>query len=112
MDAVQRDHILELIDNDTHLRQRYVSIRAGEPQYCVIGCMLADSGVDVVAEFHGSRYKQTRGIAMTSLRDPLAKHFDLDPAHISRLQHINDDYKSRKERQYYLKAYVNTIPLT
>lgn len=108
----QRDHILELIDNDSHLRHRYVALKDGEPQYCVIGCMLADAGVDVVKAFYHKRQAQSQSIgAKANFLAILSGHFGLTRDDFRVLQEINDTYPTRKERQAKLKHYINSLAL-
>jgi len=106
----QRDHILELIDNDSHLRYRYVALKGGEPQYCVIGCMLADAGVDVISAFHRKPSNQSTSIRVQShYLAILSGHFGLMRYEIEVLQEINDTYPTRTERQAKLKHYINSL---
>jgi len=117
MNIEQRDHLLTLIDNDTHLRLRYVSVSHGIPQYCIIGCMLAASGVDVIAEFINQKFdwgkeklvKNTISIDQLNHIDQLSEYFGLTPYQIRQLQKTNDKHSLRKKRQHELKKYVQEI---
>lgn len=110
MDAQQKTRLLAVIDRDAEIQNRYVNMHG---QFCVLGGMMSEVGVDVKQVFY-RKGGNTIGIGavlstLTEVGEKLDAGFGLTAEQLNTLQEINDATANRGERQNALRAQVETF---
>lgn len=110
MNQPQKDRLLAVIERDAEIREQYVNLKG---QFCIIGGMLDDAGVNVVERFECETTQNTARVDgdsfSFSLRLLLLTTFGLAAYQLATLQKINDRSILRSQRQGGLKRFVNSI---
>lgn len=106
MDTKQRDRILSVIKRDAAIRYSYVN---GQGEFCIIGGLLDEMGVDVKRELFRTR-KNRVGVQSLYWHFPMLKEvFGLNLRQLNNLQEINDTTTSRIIRQDKLRRLVDAM---
>jgi len=105
MTPEQKDRILSVIERDAAIRGRYVN---GDGEFCIIGGLLDEMGVDVKAELFRTT-KNTRSIKELVWLDQLQETFGLAKYQLISLQDINDGTITRTIRQSILRQCIEAI---
>lgn len=108
MNAQQRDRLLAVIDRDAAIRRRYVNARG---EFCIIGGMLDDCGIDVKGAFYRKWDNQSDIWDGNPYVFRLTHAFGLSTVELGTLQFLNDINSDRTKRRAALRRFVNTLPL-